>query len=179
MKLRTKLTGLVVGVTTVVLAVPAFALAAIPNSSTGQINACRLNLTGVIRIIDAQNGANCIVGETSLNWAQSGGDYFKASATDTLTADSNGIVTHAPAVFNVNCGTTQVALYGVLKATGTGVLYVVGFDGINKEGDFTSLSSMTDTTGSGYTIGIYSGVPNLNVSLTYYVLCSPVPSIPS
>ena len=42
--------------------------AAIPNSSTGLISACRNNLTGALRAIDAQSGATCGFGSTGLSW---------------------------------------------------------------------------------------------------------------
>jgi hypothetical protein len=48
------------------------ALAAIPNSSTGVITGCYSQTTGALRVIDAQAGANCIIGERQLTWNQTG-----------------------------------------------------------------------------------------------------------
>jgi hypothetical protein len=47
------------------------AWAAIPNSSTGVINAC-YGKSGAVRVIDAQAGASCAKGEQSLTWNQQG-----------------------------------------------------------------------------------------------------------
>jgi hypothetical protein len=44
--------------------------AAIPNSSTGIITACRANNDGSLRAIDAQNGAACSGNETALKWSK-------------------------------------------------------------------------------------------------------------
>lgn len=50
------------------VATTAAVFAAIPNSSTGLISACRNNLTGALRAIDAQVGATCGFGSTALSW---------------------------------------------------------------------------------------------------------------
>lgn len=47
----------------------AVVFASIPNSSTGNYDACRSNLTGGVRIIDTQSGQNCFsLTETAVSW---------------------------------------------------------------------------------------------------------------
>lgn len=43
--------------------------AAIPDSNTKLITACRNNFSGALKAIDAQNGATCGLFETSLSWS--------------------------------------------------------------------------------------------------------------
>lgn len=43
--------------------------AAIPNSNTGVISACRDNVTGALRAIDTQSGATCSSSERVLRWS--------------------------------------------------------------------------------------------------------------
>lgn len=50
----------------------AVVFAAIPNSTTGVISACRANSDGAMRVIDAQAGATCEETETAINWASAG-----------------------------------------------------------------------------------------------------------
>lgn len=165
--------------TAVLIGGSAATFAAIPNSTTGQISSCRLNLTGVIRIIDAQSGASCIVGETPLNWAQSGGNYFVLGGTDTLVANSSGVLTHAHTTpFTGTCNTGDFAEEGVLTDSGTGAATIVG-PPYMLEGDRTTLSSFTDSSGTGYNVGDNTGIPNTNITLKFYVLCLPVPTLPS
>ena len=61
--------GLSVGLA---MGVGAFAVAAIPDSSTGLITACLKTRDGTIRVIDYQAGRRCITGETLLTWNQKG-----------------------------------------------------------------------------------------------------------
>lgn len=72
--------GLLLGLLVAVLgfASMSVAKAAIPNSSTGQINACYRNNAnlfvpkGNLRVIDAQNNETCTGQETALNWQSQG-----------------------------------------------------------------------------------------------------------
>lgn len=52
--------------------------AAIPHSTTGVITACRTNLTGALRIIDAESGATCNGLETTLSWGTASSDTNSA-----------------------------------------------------------------------------------------------------
>lgn len=44
------------------------AWAGIPHTTTGVITGCRNNSSGALRVIDAQQGATCATGETTLIW---------------------------------------------------------------------------------------------------------------
>ena len=48
------------------------ASAAIPDSGDGEIHACRANIGGQLRVIDAESGSSCIPNETELVWNQEG-----------------------------------------------------------------------------------------------------------
>jgi hypothetical protein len=48
------------------------AVADIPSSSDGTISACRIQATGVLRVINAEAGATCKKGEVPLEWNQQG-----------------------------------------------------------------------------------------------------------
>lgn len=59
-------------VATVTIAASTVALAAIPDSSTGVITGCYNQISGALRVIDAQHGARCLTGEKKLTWNQTG-----------------------------------------------------------------------------------------------------------
>jgi hypothetical protein len=59
-------------VATLAVSATSLALAAIPDSNTGVITGCHNQLTGVLRVIDAQAGAKCLLGEKQLTWNQTG-----------------------------------------------------------------------------------------------------------
>lgn len=44
------------------------AWAGIPHTTTGAITACRDNSSGALRVVDAEQGASCAAGETTLVW---------------------------------------------------------------------------------------------------------------
>jgi hypothetical protein len=74
--IRGALLGLVVAV-----AVGTFAWGAIPNSVSQQITACYPNSgpdKGILRVIDAQGGATCAAGETTISWQQKGMRFMGA-----------------------------------------------------------------------------------------------------
>jgi len=70
--------SLIIGVGVTVVA-----FAAIPDSNTKVITACRNNFSGALKAIDAQNGATCGLFETSLSWS---GDLTPSSSGGAKTA---------------------------------------------------------------------------------------------
>lgn len=178
MKLTKKLVGISLGITSAIIAIPAFAFAAIPDTS-GQIHSCYNNgLLPTFRIINSSS-QNCGFGETSLNWAQNGGAYVKLGDSDTVATDSSGIVTdgHTTAL-NAACNTGDYATNGILSATGSGVSNFLAVSP-SREGDPVSMSSFSDSSSVGINVGDNTGAPNINVSLKFYVVCLPVPTLPS
>lgn len=89
-----------------VVAVPALAAAAIPNSATGMINACYATNGGALRVIDTQAGQTCRTGEQALNWPASG-----STATQYGTSQSVNLPHDA--------GFTTTVLTGPLLPPGT------------------------------------------------------------
>ena len=65
-------TGFIAGVVVGVLATGSVTLAAIPDSDTKKITACRSTSDGRLRVINAQAGATCKAGEKRLVWNQVG-----------------------------------------------------------------------------------------------------------
>jgi hypothetical protein len=66
------LAGAIVAAVALTLASVMAASAAVPNSSTGLINACYRTSGGALRVIDAQAGQACQTGERALNWPAAG-----------------------------------------------------------------------------------------------------------
>lgn len=170
--------------TALVLGAIGIASASVPDSS-GQIHSCYsaglLGLTPSFRVIDSAS-QSCNAGETALNWAQNGGSYAKFAGSDSIVTNSSGVVTHAPAAFTVSCNTGDLSDQGILTMNGSGASSIWG-TGINilYEGTHTTVSSMIDdvSANTGITNGLGIGLPNANITLKYYTVCLPVPTLPS
>jgi hypothetical protein len=85
-------------------------LAAIPDSDTGVISACRNNLSGSLRAIDAQSSATCNSLETSLSWQSDPVAYV----TMNDGSDSNGMPT-PQITATASRGVTDVKYVSVLS----------------------------------------------------------------
>lgn len=168
------------GVLSVVLAgSTAVTFAAIPDTS-GVIHSCyNSGLLPSFKIYDPGAGQACGLGQTALTWTQNGGSYFATGSPDSIVADSSGIVTHAHTTpFTVSCNTGDFAEEGIFTASGTGATAIIG-PPYTFDGDRTTLSSFTDSSATGYNVGDNTGIPNANITLKFYVLCLPVPTLPS
>lgn len=99
----------------------AVANAAIPNSSTGLINACYNTDSGALRVIDTQIGQTCSGVEQSINWPSSGSraTSWRAQAPVALprTGSTGAILVPGPVL---PAGTWTVTLR-VILVNGTGV----------------------------------------------------------
>lgn len=159
----------------------AVTFAAIPDSS-GSIHSCYNNgLLPSFRIINSSS-QTCGLGETSLNWTQSGGTYAVFGGTDTLVSNSSGIITHAPSSAGITsaCQSSEIADKGILTLSGNGVSSVFGYSFIY-EGDQPNLTTFVDTLTNniGFPVGSNIGIPNVDVTFKYYAVCLPVPTLPS
>lgn len=100
--------------------------AAIPDSNTKLITACRNNFSGALKAIDAQSGASCGLFETSLVWS---GDLTSPSSGGSKTA-----------VFHATPDTSDPDFTYVYNPTfSRGILEVkklVANDPVNNPGDF-------------------------------------------
>lgn len=181
MKLFRKLAILSATATSAIVAIPMMVSAAIPHSTTGVISSCRLNLTGSIRIIDSQAGANCIIGETALSWVNSGGSYIGTSASDNIVTNSSGIVTDGhTANLVATCSTGDVAIGGFTNITGDASLIaaVTGYTSA-RQGFAQGFGSWVDDAATGITIGADAGVSSETMTIALYPICTTVPSLPS
>lgn len=177
MTLRKKLALMGASIATFILGTGAVAFASIPSSS-GVISSCRLTLTGVIRVIDTAS-QSCIIGETALNWTQSGGARLVTGDVETVVTDSGGVITDGhPNNLTASCSSNEYAEQGIIKVTsGLQGLYEVPTP--IRDGTATSLTTWETTTGAGNTVGIDTDIPNQNGTITLYLICLPVPGLPS
>ncbi|MEO5499006.1 MAG: pentapeptide repeat-containing protein [Candidatus Saccharimonadales bacterium] len=128
MSAMSKLSGVKVGVIVGAFVASVFGagatnliFAAIPNSSTGRLEACFNNTTGALRVIDVQGSSTCSGGETAVSWNQksiltdvTGGNlsgtvmnYWDLrgtdfSGTDLSSADINGVDFRYSTLTNTN-----------------------------------------------------------------------------
>jgi hypothetical protein len=98
----------------------AVANAAIPNSSTGLINACYRTSNGALRVIDTQIGQTCSSAEQPINWPSSGSRatswHAQAPVALPRTASTGAILVPGPVL---PAGTWTVTLR-VILVNGTG-----------------------------------------------------------
>jgi uncharacterized protein YjbI with pentapeptide repeats len=131
-KTNTKLlAGLTVGL---ILGGGTIAFASIPDAS-GVIHACYSNLTGSARIIDSPS-ASCLVGETAINWDQSGGasKTLAPSLANKNLAGANYVGWDLDGLnfTNANLDTARLTGADVTGATFTGAYLVSAYlDGTN------------------------------------------------
>lgn len=180
MNLRKKLIGFSVGVSTLLVVTPALVLAAIPDTS-GVIHSCYNNgILPSFKIYDPGIGQSCGLGQTALTWVQDQSSYMKQGESDTIVTNSGGIVTDGHTTpLTAECDANELASNPVLVASGSGALGVIGYTGPSREGDAVTLTEYANSTGSGIYIDSDAGVANANVTITFYVLCTPVQSLPS
>lgn len=177
MKLKKILLSSFMGLFAVTVGTVGVALAAIPDSA-GVIHACRLNLTGVMRVIDSPS-ASCIIGETSLNWSQTGlAAHMVTGTSDTVATDSDSNITDPHTVdLTATCPTSEYALQGFLAISGTSNFNLLFASG--KTGASVGSSGWVVPDGDSYEVGTPTGAYNASGTITASVLCIPVPGLPS
>lgn len=152
---KTKLTtGVIVAIG---LVASTITFAAIPNSSTGQVEACRTILTGAIRIIDSQAGQTCTILESGLLWPSAPAPkvahiYF---SDDNGTLDTSKT---SPSILSVNMsadsnGSKTVCIHTSFTPK-TGFSSSGGSSGYQslflKSGSYDDVNNINAMCGSGY-----------------------------
>ena len=154
----------VAGVVVGALIVGGVTYAAIPNTVTTQITACYPTSgvnKGVLRVIDAQAGVKCPVGQVAISWQQRGTRY-RGAWKSTVAYAANDIVSSAGSsyvalVASTNVAVTNTTRWAVFAARGaTGAKGTAAPSPSNviwvakSGGNFTSVRlAMNSITGAG------------------------------
>lgn len=127
----------VAGVVVGALIVGGVTYAAIPNTITAQITACYPTSgvnKGVLRVIDAQAGVKCPVGQVAISWQQRGTRY-RGAWKSTVGYSANDIVSsggssYVALVANTNVAVSNTTRWAVFAARGaTGATGATGAKG--------------------------------------------------
>lgn len=151
---------------------PAIASAAIPNSSTGMVNACYATSGGALRVIDAQAGQVCRSGEQPISWPASGSQattYSTSQAVD-LPHD-RGLATTVLTGTVLPPGTWNISMHAILiNDTGQADTFRCGVNnsaGGLLAGDATTVPSLSEASVTVPALVTFTAADRVNVSCSH------------
>lgn len=153
---RSRRIGILAGAALVAVALSSTAAYSLIPSSDGTINACYEKVTGIVRIIDAENGRNCFRWEQPISWHQnagSGGGLTQVTSTDIVDGEVKTPDIAPGAVTPDKLSATYLTEADVtsLRAAVTGNTSAISelqSDVTALQGSFSSLSSSVSTNTS-------------------------------